>query len=81
MKIGWLSVAILGSLIFSGCARQQPKDAADIVIRNARVYTVDKERPSAQAVAVRGDRILWVGSDQDSGRYVGDSGLSIATCM
>ena len=73
MKIVWLSVAILGSLIFSGCAHQQPKDAADIVIRNARVYTVDKERPSAQAVAVRGDRILWVGSDQDSGRYVGDS--------
>ena len=73
MKAIWSAVAILGGLMFSGCARQQPKDAADIVIRNARVYTVDKERPSAQAVAVRGDRILWVGTDQDSGRYVGDS--------
>lgn len=73
MKIVWLSVAIFGSLIFSGCAHQQPKDAADIVIRNARVYTVDKERPSAQAVAVRGDRILWVGDDSDSARYIGNS--------
>src|SRR6266568_3442051 len=56
-NIGLAAVAILASLAVSSCSRQQTKDAADIVIRNARVYTVDKDRPSAQAVAVRGNRI------------------------
>ncbi len=69
-NIGLAAVAILASLAVSSCSRQQPKDAADIVIRNARVYTVDKDRPSAQAVAVRGNRIVWVGSNQDSENYV-----------
>ena len=44
-----------------------------MVIRNAHVYTVDKDRPSAEAVAVRGDRILWLGSDQDAQSYIGAS--------
>ncbi len=34
---------------------------ADFVITNAHVYTVDPKRPSATAIAVRGNRILGVG--------------------
>jgi len=40
---------------------QQP---ADLVVTNARVYTSDVNRPTAQAFAVRGDRIVFVGSDR-----------------
>jgi predicted amidohydrolase YtcJ len=36
---------------------------ADVIIKNARVYTMDDSRPLAQAVAIMGDRILAVGSD------------------
>jgi len=72
MKIR-LTLAILAGLVLSNCARKEPKVAADVVIRNAHVYTVDKDRPSAQAVAVKGDRILWVGSDQDAGNYIAPS--------
>lgn len=36
---------------------------ADYVIHNARIYTVNSEQPNAQALAVRGDRFLMVGSD------------------
>jgi len=43
----------------------QSKSAADLVIRNAKVWTVDKDHPTAQAVAVRGDRIVAVGSNED----------------
>jgi predicted amidohydrolase YtcJ len=39
--------------------------AADLIIRNAKVWTVDKNHPSAQAVAVLGDRIVAVGSNSD----------------
>ena len=34
---------------------------ADLLLTNAKVYTLDAKRPWAEAVAVRGDRILAVG--------------------
>jgi predicted amidohydrolase YtcJ len=38
---------------------------ADLMIKSARIYTMDGTRPLAEAVAVLGDRILAVGSNQD----------------
>ncbi|MGA8492407.1 MAG: amidohydrolase [Terriglobales bacterium] len=43
----------------------QSKPAADLIITNAKVWTVDKVHPTAQAVAVLGDRIVAVGSNLD----------------
>jgi hypothetical protein len=43
----------------------QSKPAADLVIRHAKVWTVDKDHPEAQAVAILGDRIVAVGSDAE----------------
>src|SRR5271167_887734 len=43
----------------------QTKPTADLIITNAKVWTVDKAHPTAQAVAVLGDRIIAVGSDGD----------------
>src|SRR5204862_5998591 len=37
-------------------------DTADLVLHGGRVWTVDPAVPEAQAVAVRGDRLLRVGS-------------------
>src|SRR5215472_7918302 len=48
----------------------EPGSPADMVIRHARVYTVDEKQPWAEAVAVRGDRIAWVGSDADAAPYI-----------
>jgi len=42
------------------------QEQSDLLIRNARVYTVEKDRPWAQAVAIKGDRIAWVGDDSDA---------------
>src|SRR5262249_4031038 len=44
-------------------------DKADLIIHNARVYTVDAAHPWAQAVAVRGDKIVWVGDEKESAQY------------
>ncbi|NEI71608.1 amidohydrolase family protein [Rhizobium lusitanum] len=44
---------------------------ASIVIRNARVLTMDETQPHADAVAISGNRILAVGSDVDVARFVG----------
>lgn len=40
----------------------QGKPAADLIITNARIWTVDKAHPQAEAMAVLGDRIIAVGS-------------------
>ena len=37
---------------------------ADLILTNARIYTVDAEKPWAEAVAIAGERILTVGSTE-----------------
>jgi predicted amidohydrolase YtcJ len=51
----------------------QSKPAADLIITNAKVWTVDKSHPVAQAVAVVGDRIVAVGSDEEVSVWRGAS--------
>jgi predicted amidohydrolase YtcJ len=52
-------VALLGLLLALPTFAQ----TADLIIENARIYTVNKSQPRAKALAVRGDRILAVGDD------------------
>jgi predicted amidohydrolase YtcJ len=44
---------------------------ADIVFTGGHVHTVDRTRPRAEAVAVRGERIVKVGSAADVGELIG----------
>ena len=46
------------------CAFAQTNPAADLIIQNARIWTVDPSQPEAQAVAILGDRIVAVGTRQ-----------------
>ena len=41
-----------------------PMTAADILITNARVLTMDPARPKAEALAIAGNRIIRVGSQE-----------------
>jgi predicted amidohydrolase YtcJ len=43
----------------------QSRPSADLIITNAKIWTVDKSLPMAQAVAILGDRIVAVGSSAD----------------
>src|SRR6202011_5409663 len=40
--------------------------AADLVLTNGHVYTVDNARPVVTAIAVRGGRLIFVGSDAEA---------------
>ena len=40
------------------------QSAADLIVTNARIYTVDRNRPMAQAMAIREGRVLFVGSER-----------------
>jgi predicted amidohydrolase YtcJ len=46
-------------------------EAADLVLKNAVVHTVDARKPRAEAVAVRGNRIVALGSTADLQAFVG----------
>src|SRR5882672_1326420 len=63
MKRSFLNVTAL--LACAVCVFAQSIPAADLIIRNAKVWTVDQSIPEAVAVAVLGDRIVAVGSNQN----------------
>jgi predicted amidohydrolase YtcJ len=50
---------------------------ADLVIVNAKVHTVDAARPSAEAVAVCGERVARVGTNDEARRLAGDGTRTI----
>jgi predicted amidohydrolase YtcJ len=47
-------------------------DPADLVVHNAKVVTLDAKSSVAQAVAVRGGRVVAVGTDADILKFKGD---------
>src|SRR5688572_2349484 len=47
--------------------------SADIIITNARVFTSDESNLHAEAVAVRGNRIVYVGTNEGAESFKGQS--------
>jgi predicted amidohydrolase YtcJ len=50
------------------CIRKEP---ADLVFTNGVVYTENEKQPLAEAIAIKGGKILWVGFRRESRSYVG----------
>jgi predicted amidohydrolase YtcJ len=65
------AAACLLSLLLAACSSAPAVDPATMVLRGGKVVTVDPATPEAQAVAIAGDRIVAVGTDQDIAKYVG----------
>jgi predicted amidohydrolase YtcJ len=63
-----LLVALAG---FAACRGPALDGPADLVVRNARVYTVDARAPWAAALAVRDGRFVAVGAEADVATLVG----------
>jgi len=58
---------LLSLLIAAGCST---KEKADMVITGGKVFTADSSKPFAEAVAVRGNRIIAVGSEKKISRLI-----------
>lgn len=71
-----LPLALLLALGSAGCAGG-PENPADLILTGGRVWTGDDGRPWAEAVAVRGERILAVGSDREIRSLAGSSTRTI----
>jgi len=65
-------LVLAGFVWLIGCgAPAEP--AADLVLTNGRIVSVDSLVPEARALAVRGDRIVALGTEEEIASYIGDS--------
>jgi predicted amidohydrolase YtcJ len=67
------AATVFALLAGAGCAAAPGTEPADLVLRNGTIVTMDDARPTASAVAVRGDHIVAVGSEGEIRRYIGDA--------
>lgn len=61
-------LALLSLAIAPALAAQEP---ADLIVTNARIYTVDDNRPLAEAMAIRDGRVVFVGSARGAEVFAG----------
>jgi predicted amidohydrolase YtcJ len=54
-----------------GAAVQAQEGTVDVILFNGRITTLDRQNPQAQAVAIRGDRFVAAGTEQDIMRLAG----------
>jgi predicted amidohydrolase YtcJ len=62
-----VAVTVIAGLIV-GAQRDDSDGPVDLIVHNARVYTADSAGRTAEAVAIRGNQILRVGSDREIAR-------------
>jgi predicted amidohydrolase YtcJ len=72
MKRQLVLVAVLAGATACGAS-----EAADMVLVNGRIYTLDEQQPWADAVAIRGDRVVAVGSNSQVNRLAGPNTSTI----
>src|SRR5216684_5185165 len=63
-----LSLVLLGLV---PTAENSQKSPADLVFTNGNIYTANDKQPRAEAVAVKGDRIVFVGSNAGAKEFEG----------
>jgi predicted amidohydrolase YtcJ len=73
-RIAAIVLAAVAATSSNSHAQTQPK--ADLIVVNGNVYTVDDARPRASAFAVRGEKIVFVGSDREA-RFLAGSATKV----
>jgi len=59
-------------MLLTACG-EKTMDKADLVLLNGKIVTMDNNNPEGEAIAVKGDKILAVGSTDDIEKYIDDS--------
>lgn len=67
----WMAAAVGIAAIAVACGGGDASEPATMVLRGGRVHTMDAQRSVTTAIAVRGNRILAVGSDSMMSAYIG----------
>jgi predicted amidohydrolase YtcJ len=67
-----LPLAALGFVLLASCQPSQ-QIPADLVLTNGYIYTVDDSRSVAEAIAIAGNSIVFVGSSEKAAAYIGEN--------
>lgn len=73
MRRSSLAIAFVAALVSTGAGSEAGPAPADLVLTGAAVYTVDGARSWAEAVAVSGGQIVYVGTDAGAKPWIGAS--------
>ena len=65
MHLRFLCLLLLAGLPVAAQESEPPLRPANLILVNARVWTLDPDQPAAQAVAIRGQRIIKVGTNEE----------------
>ncbi|MEY3249047.1 MAG: hypothetical protein RL742_1090, partial [Bacteroidota bacterium] len=60
-------------LLAAACTQNKPADKATLILLNGTVWTADSLQPTAEAIAMRGERILFVGDNAGAQAFASDS--------
>ncbi len=63
-----LAIAIFGIFVCAAAASEK----ADYVFKNGAIYTIDTKNPQAQAIAIKGKYITYVGTNEGVQPFIGD---------
>ena len=68
-RMMWVFAVVL-LFVISGCGRMKEVVPADLVIKNAKVVTIDRAYPTAEAIAFKGEKIIAVTTTKKIEQYV-----------
>jgi predicted amidohydrolase YtcJ len=63
--------AVCTAVLVAACSSQPPAEPATTILRGGHIVTMEAGQPSAQALAIRGDRIVALGTNDEIQTYVG----------
>ena len=65
-------ITIFLAVLLIGCNSKEQTAIADMVFTNGKIYTMNENQPMAEAVAIKDNKIIFVGSTKDATAFVGE---------
>jgi hypothetical protein len=67
----YFQIAFVLIMLFLGSCTQ--RESADLIILGGTIYTVNDKQPTVEAVVIKGDKILFAGSEQEARKWANDA--------
>ena len=67
-------------LFLSSCTKQENEDsklAADLILFNGPIYTMDEANPKVEAIAIKADTFIYVGDKKGTESFIGSNTIEI----
>ena len=69
MKSFKIATYFIIAIIISGCSTEEQCIDSDLVIINTMIYTANHEDPIAEALAIKGNKLIYVGKNSGVGNF------------